>query len=156
MLDEGTAVFTYDADVRVEHVERRLPVSICDGFQGVRLVPVVGIDDADDLAGGVADPLVHGVVDAVVLFADDLIAVSLVGEFPLVFAGDLDSAVRRQTIDDDVLHFAIRLVENGFDRVANRLLAIETDGDDGNQHFLKLKAEAKYRKPRIARKDTKF
>ena len=135
MLDEGTAVFTDDADVRVEHVERRLPIGGCDGFQGVRFVPVVGIDDADDLAGGVPDAFVHGVVDTVVLFADDLIAVSFVGEFPLVFAGDLDGAVRRQAVDDDVLHFAIRLVENGFDRVANRLLAIEADGDDANQHL---------------------
>ena len=89
MLDEGTAVFPDDADVCVEHVERRLPIGSCDSFQGVRFVPVIGIDDADDLTGSVPDTFVHGVVDAVVLLADDLVAVSFVGEFQFVFMGDL-------------------------------------------------------------------
>lgn len=125
-----------DADVRVEHVEGRLRIGFGDRLQGVRLVPVIGIDDPDDVARRHPDPLVHGVVDAVVLFADDPVAVVFVGERLPVFIDNFNGIVLGGAVDDDVFHVIVCLVQDRFNRVPDRLFTIEANGNNAYQHIL--------------------
>ena len=135
VLDQGLAVVLDQPDVRVEDVEGLFRIGAADRLQGVGLVPVVGIDDADDFAGGHPDALVHGVVDAPVRLADDGVAVALCREARRVFPGDRDGAVRRAAVDDEILHLAVGLVQDGLDGVPDGLLAIVADRDDADQHW---------------------
>lgn len=73
LFDEAAAVRFVHTDVGIHQVTGSVLKSLHSGLHCLRFVPVIAVDDTDDLSGRMADSLIHGIIDAVVRFAEDVI-----------------------------------------------------------------------------------
>src|SRR3546814_3193853 len=86
--------------------------------------PIVGIDELDVFSRGQSQPLVEGVADAAVLFADPVILRAKAS------LDQLDRTVGRTAVDDDVLEVGEGLPLDAGDRSIERGASVEADGDE--------------------------
>ncbi len=102
-------------DIGVGHIVVRTLIQRLHGLQGNQLIPVIRVNDADEITGGFADALVHAVVDSVVRFRGYCIPDSPLCKRLLVGPADADRAIRRAAVDDVILQRRQGLVQNRFD-----------------------------------------
>ena len=98
----------------------------------LRGVEIIGVQDADDIARGHGKALVHGIVDALVGFTD-IAHASL--ETRLILADQIQGAILRGPVDDDVLIILTGLAEDALHGVTEGALTVIGGGDDGYLHF---------------------
>ncbi len=120
--------------VAAEELAAAMGKSHVRGFQGLyrqadglRVIDVIRIQDADDPAVGQCEALVEGVADAVVLLAHQI------GQAHRLAAQHLESPVGRSAVDDDVLDIREGLRQDRIDRALDRRPAIVHDRDDAHQ-----------------------
>ena len=93
--------------------------------QYVRLrVKIIGIDHADDIAGGQSNAFVHGVVDTAVGLRDNF------GDV-WEFLDDVQGMVLAIAVYDNVLHIRVVLCCHALQGVAYGFGAVVSDGYDG-------------------------
>src|SRR6266853_2517602 len=87
-------------------------------------VAIVCVEDGDDLAGGHANALIHGMVMAFVRLRDPL--------HSRMAPEDFQRAVGRAAVHDDMPHQRVALPSHTLERGSNRMNAVEAGRDDRN------------------------
>ena len=77
-----------------------------------------------------ADSLIHGIIDAVVRLAEDMIANAFCLKLSPVGFRNLYGMVAAGTVDDPIFDFCIGLRQHGFNGVPEGFLAVVGHGDD--------------------------
>ena len=95
---------------------------------------IIGVEDADDIARGHGKAFVHRIVDALVGFTDPTHTPT---KARFVFTDDIEGAILRSPVDDDVLEVLEGLREDAVHRVAQGALRIIGGGDDGDLHLFR-------------------
>ena len=76
-LDKGTAVCLMHSYIGIHKITSRLPECLYRCLDRLRLVPVITVDNADNVSGSIADSFIHGIVDPAVRFAENVITDTL-------------------------------------------------------------------------------
>ena len=135
---QEASLAVYNIGVAIEHAGTLggrifVKVALVDHlFQRVGLgKEVAGIEEYHIFAGGLRQPLVHGVVDAVVGFRldDDFVAVVRRVAPLLVLLGQGHCPVGGRPVDYQVLHVLVCLVEHAVEGALHDLFGIVGDGD---------------------------
>lgn len=60
---KSTSICLVHPDIGIHEVTSRLPECLYCCLDRLRLVPVITVDNTDNVSGSIADALVHGIVD---------------------------------------------------------------------------------------------
>ena len=134
-FDKG-AIPVVHPDIGVGHVVVCALIQCFHRLQGDRLIPVVGIDDADEIPLALADALIHAVVDPAVGLRGYCIPNPPLCKCPLVGAADLDRCIRRSAVDDVVFQRRQGLVQDRFNGPGDGGLALVNRGYNAECNFI--------------------
>lgn len=104
-FDEAAAVRFVHTDVGIHQVTGSVLKSLHSGLHCIQFVPVIAVDDTDDLSGRMADSLIHGIIDAVVRLAEDVITDPLCLKLRPVSFRNLHRVVAAGTVYDPIFDF---------------------------------------------------
>ena len=105
-----------------------------DGLERSRQIILVGVQPADEVAGGHAEALVERVRLALVGLGDPAQV--------RITAEHCERAIARAAVHHDVLEIRIALAEHAQDGVFEIMPVVETGGDDGNFRRLRHSVRA--------------
>lgn len=105
-FDKAAAVRFVHTDVSVHQVAAGVLKCLYGGLHCIQFVPVIAVDDTDDLSGRMADSLIHGIIDAVVRLAEDMIANAFCLKLSPVGFRNLYGMVAACTVYDPIFDFA--------------------------------------------------
>ena len=129
MLHHDGSVCLNKVNVGIKHIIGIFLTCIHRRFDRDRLVPVIGIDDTDKVTRCHSDTFIHGIVDAVILFAYDAIGIAFFLKFSIILVDDLQGLILGQAVNDDIFDVGIRLIQNRFQGASDRVFAIEANRD---------------------------
>ena len=121
------AFFIDDGCLSINHIRKfRMLECMHDSLQSLVVVELIaGIQEAEIVAGGQTDTLVHGIVQAFVGFADYL------ADPVAVFLHDFQRIVFRISVYDDILHIPVGLENHALDGIFQYLACMVGNGNDG-------------------------
>ena len=112
----------------VGQVEGLFLVKGVDVFQSVQFVPVSCVQEGDEVSRCCFHALVHGVVNAAILFADHRKGNALLGKGLFVLSDQIQSAVRGPAVKNQVFKGGILLIQNGLHRFLYNGFSVEYNG----------------------------
>ena len=137
-LDKGTAVCLMHSYIGIHEITACLPERLYCCLHCLRFIPVIAVDDTDDVTGGIADTFVHGIVDPAVRFAEDMIADPARLEPGTVGFCDFHGPVPAGAVYDPVFDVRIGLGQYRLYRMCQCLLTVIGHRDNADQWLLFL------------------
>ena len=135
---KSTSICLVHPDIGIHEVTSRLPECLYCCLDRLRLVPVITVDNTDNVSGGIADTFVHGIVDPAVRFAEDMIADPARLEPGTVGFCDFHGPVPAGAVYDPVFDVRIGLGQYRLYRMCQCLLTVIGHRDNADQWLLFL------------------